>query len=236
MDDETIATITRRVLQRMVEPAGSASGFDRSSSSPSPSPSPSPSEGGMLFTAGVSARHVHLGREHLAVLFGPGYELTVRKALRQPEQFAAEETVAVVGPKRAIYGVRILGPARSATQVEIAMTDALSLGIEPVVRHSGDHRDTPGCVLLGPKGSVALDRGVIVAARHLHVDPPRAAALGLKDKDLVSVRVAGGVRSLMFAGVLVRCGDAHLAEFHVDTDEANAASVSSGALVEVVKS
>lgn len=185
------------------------------------------------FPVGVSGRHLHISRAHLDLLFGPGYELKVMKDLRQPGQFAAQETVVVAGPKGCLEKVRILGPVRPETQVEVSLTDAIGLGVGCPVRNSGDLSQTPGVALIGPKGMVALPAGTIVAARHLHVEPERAEALGLKDKQIVRVTLRGA-REVVFGNVLVRTGKGHMSEFHLDTDEANAAGVRSGdeALIE----
>ena len=222
MDERTIETITKKVLEKLVDGKGSAG-------------SPAPSKGGRFFPVGVSARHCHLSREDLETLFGPGYELQILRMLKQPDQYAAKETVTVVGPKRALYGVRVLGPARSKTQIEISMTDGFSTGLKAPVRDSGKLDGTPGAIVVGPAGSVQLKQGVIVAARHLHIEPARANAEGLKDQQRVKVRVnSANGRSLVFENVLVRCGDAHLSEFHLDTDEANAAGVRNGDEVEIL--
>ena len=222
MDERTIETITKKVLEKLVDTNGSSGGTATSSS-------------GRFFQVGVSARHIHLSQKDLETLFGSGYELQVLRMLRQPDQFAAKETVTIVGPKRTLYGVRILGPARSKTQVEISMTDGFSTGIKAPVRDSGKLDGTPGAVIVGPKGTIQLTQGVIVAARHIHVEPARAQACGLTDQQRVKVRVkSDNGRSLVFDNVLVRCGSAHLSEFHVDTDEANAAGMKNGDEVEVL--
>lgn len=179
---------------------------------------------------GVSNRHVHLSQEHLEQLFGPGYELTFWKDLVQPGQFACKEVVSVVGPKGVIENVRIIGPVRKQTQVEISRTDAFKLGVKPPIRDSGDLEGTPGCVLVGPKGMVSLESGVILAARHIHMTPPIASQYGLRDQDLVSVLV-DGERGLIFNNVIVRVSKNNALEFHVDVDEANAALLNTGDMV-----
>lgn len=181
---------------------------------------------------GVSNRHIHLKREHLEALFGEGYELTPMKELCQPGQYAAKETVYLVGPKNGIQGVRIIGPLRNITQVEIARTDSFSLGIKAPIRESGNIQGSPGCVLVGPKGTIILDEGVIIAERHIHLSKAQAQKLKLRDKDRVSVIIDGG-RSLTFNNVLVRAGFAHEMEFHLDTDEANACTINNGEPVEI---
>ena len=181
---------------------------------------------------GLSNKHLHLSREHIDLLFGEGYELTPAKDLKQPGQFACDEKVDVEGPKGTIRGLRILGPARKETQVELALTDARGLGIKAPVRESGKLGGTPGCKLTGPAGTVEIDHGVIVALRHVHLSPSEASEAGLKDKDVVSVRI-GGARGLVFNEVLVRSGEAHSRELHLDTDEGNAAGCNSGDLAEI---
>ncbi|MGI6552938.1 MAG: phosphate propanoyltransferase [Bacillota bacterium] len=176
---------------------------------------------------GVSNRHVHLSQEHLEQLFGSGYELVSIKDLGQPGQFACKETVTVVGTKGAIENVRVLGPVRKNSQVEISRTDAFKLGLKAPIRDSGDHTGTPGCVLVGPRGVVTLERGVIIAARHIHMTPAMANQYGLKDKDLVSV-IVDGERGLIFNNVLIRVREDFALEIHLDTDEANAALLNNG--------
>ncbi len=182
---------------------------------------------------GMSNRHIHLSQGDLEILFGEGYELTRRKDLSQPGQFAAEEKVDLIGPKRAIKGVRVLGPVRSATQVEVSISDAFTLGVEPVIRNSGDIKDTPGIKVIGPKGEIDLKEGVIVAARHIHMHTDEAKEFGVKDGDVVSVKV-GGVRGITFDNVLIRSGEGHKLEMHVDIEEGNAAGTKNGDLVEII--
>ncbi len=184
--------------------------------------------------AAVSARHIHLCAADRDALFGAGYALTPMRALSQPGQYACEEKLAVVGPKGRMEGVRVLGPERPDTQVELSMSDAIALGIAPNVRMSGDIAGTPGCTLAGPKGEVTLNRGVIVAARHLHMSAQEAAVYSLKSGDAVGVR-KGGVRAAVLGNVVVRAGDAHALEVHLDTDEANAAGIQTGDLLELIK-
>jgi putative phosphotransacetylase len=183
---------------------------------------------------GVSNRHIHLSQEHLELLFGPGYELTVRNPLSQTGQYAAEETLTIEGPKSSIKNVRILGPVRKETQVEISRTDAFTLGLKPPVRDSGHLQDSPGLKLIGPKATLELDKGVIIAQRHIHMNEADAEAFGVKDKDIVSVRV-GGERGLIFDNVLVRVRSDFVLEMHIDTDEANAAMLGNGQMVEVLR-
>lgn len=176
---------------------------------------------------GVSNRHIHLSQAHLTVLFGEAAGLTKRKELSQPGQFACDETLTLVGPKGVIENVRVLGPVRAATQVEISAADGFRLGIKPPVRDSGDLDGTAKATLVGPKGAVTLPQGVVVAARHIHMHDIDAARFDLRDKQKVCVRVQGE-RSLFFAEVLVRVNPNYSLEFHVDLDEANAAGLANG--------
>jgi putative phosphotransacetylase len=171
----------------------------------------------------TSARHVHVTAEQVEILFGKGATLTNKKNLSQPGQYACEERVTVVGPKNQIAGVSILGPARSAAQVEVSMTDARTLGITAPVRESGDIAGTPGCKLVGPCGEVTLDEGVIVAKRHIHMTPEDAERMGLSDKQIVSVKLNTPDRSLTFGDVVVRVSPKFALAMHIDTDESNAA-------------
>lgn len=171
----------------------------------------------------TSARHAHLTREHIEVLFGKGYELTVKKMLSQPGQFASNERVEVVGPKKSIPGVSILGPARSADQVEVSFTDARTLGLSAPVRESGDIAGSAPCKLVGPCGELELSEGVIVAKRHIHLTPEDAAEYGVEDKQIVSVAIDSGLgRKTVFDDVVVRVSKSYAAAMHIDTDEANA--------------
>lgn len=183
---------------------------------------------------GISARHLHVSREHLDILFGAGYQLTVKKDLSQPGQFACEEQVDLVTEKGSFKKVRILGPERKQTQVEISLTDSMKLGLKPPVRDSGDVKASPGLTLVGPKGEVKLDEGVIAACRHIHMTPADAAEYGVKDKEIVKVAF-GGERGLVFDKVLIRVNDNFKLECHLDTDEGNAARVGTGDNVEIVK-
>lgn len=182
----------------------------------------------------VSARHVHVSREDLDTLFGKGYELTAKKDLSQPGQYACEERVTVVGPKRELKNVSILGPVRPSTQVEISMTDARSIGVTAPVRESGDIAGTPGCKLIGPKGEVELDKGVIVAKRHIHMTPADAEKYALKDKQVVDVKIAGEGRSTVYGDVVVRVSEKFALAMHIDTDEGNAAGVVPGLMGEIL--
>ena len=176
----------------------------------------------------VSARHIHLTPEAVETLFGPGHTLTVRNPLSQPGQFACEETLDIVGPKRTIERVRVLGPTRPKCQVEVSRTDEFYLGADAPVRRSGDVANSPGITLRGPAGSLTLDEGLICAWRHIHMTPADAEAFGVKHKDSVEVEVAVGPRKLIFGDVLVRVSPKYALEMHIDTDEANAAELNSG--------
>lgn len=184
-------------------------------------------------TVGVSARHIHVSQEDLEILFGEGAELSVMKDLSQPGQYAANEKLEIVGPKGKLTG-RILGPVRGRSQVEISMTDSFVLGIPGVVRHSGDVFNTPGCILRGPAGEVELKDGVIVAARHIHFHTSDAEEYGVKDKDVVAVRTSG-LRGVVFENILCRVHDTFALDFHLDTDEANAAAIKNGETVELIR-
>ena len=182
---------------------------------------------------GISNKHMHLSEADLQTLFGAGAKLTPYKELLQPGQYAAEEKVDLVGPKNTFKGIRIIGPTRAQTQVEISLTDARALGIDVPVRESGVLEGSPGAKLVGPAGEVEIEFGVIAALRHIHLSPSQAEEAGLKDKDLVDVQVYG-TRPLIFQDVLIRSGDAHVKEFHIDTDEANAAGAANGNEIEII--
>ena len=172
----------------------------------------------------TSARHVHLTEEQIEILFGKGATLTHKKDLSQPGQFACEERVTLVGPKKSIANVIILGPARKAGQVEISYTDARTLGIDAPVRESGDVAGTPGCKIIGPAGELDLAEGVIIAKRHVHLDPATAEQFGLSDKQIVSLKIDNGLgRSTVFGDLVVRVNENFAPAVHLDTDEANAA-------------
>lgn len=183
----------------------------------------------------TSARHVHVTQADLETLFGKGYELTVKKPLSQPGQFASNERVDVVGPKKTLTGVSILGPVRSATQVELSLTDARAIGVTAPIRESGDIAGSGACRLVGPEGEVELTEGVIAAKRHIHMTPADAEAFGLKDRDEVSVKIDSGGRSLIFGDVVVRVSDRFALAMHIDTDESNAGCVAPGTMGTVIK-
>ena len=205
---EQVAEIVRRVVERLEEEK-------------------------VLFQAeaGISERHVYLSRRDLDILFGEGYEPGVLKALKQPKEFACPETVVVAGPKGAIPGVRIYGPLRENTQVELLYADGPELGIECPVNHSGSNEASPEVVLIGPKGYVRVSRGVMAAWRHVHISELTAQKAGLKDGDYVSVRT-GGKRALVFHNVRVRVGY-YATEVHLDAEEADSAGIRTGDYLEV---
>jgi acetate kinase len=180
------------------------------------------------FPVEISAHHIHLTQEHVETLFGEGHQLTKHAELSQPGQYACKEQLTIVGPKGRVERVRILGPARKYTQVEIAMTEQFKLGIHPPIRESGDIADTPGCILESSNGSLQIDHGVICALRHIHMSPEDALRYGVRDKSFVRVRITGN-RELIFGDVLVRVDPSFKLAMHIDTDEGNAANVKTGA-------
>ncbi|MCM1544585.1 MAG: phosphate propanoyltransferase [Ruminococcus sp.] len=182
----------------------------------------------------TSARHVHVSERVLGILFGEGYELTKKKELSQPGQYACEERVAVVGPKSSFPAVSILGPVRKETQVELSASDARSIGVKAPVRESGDLEGSAGCKLVGPKGEVELKDGVIVAKRHIHMTPDDAEKYGLTDSQVVSVSVKTADRSLVFGDVVVRVNPSYALAMHIDTDESNAAGCVPGLMGEII--
>ena len=183
----------------------------------------------------TSARHVHVTQEVLETLFGAGYALTKKKDLSQPGQFACEERVTLVGPKKSIPNVIILGPARKATQVEVSFTDARTLGVTAPVRESGDIAGSGACKIVGPAGEVDLTEGVIVAKRHIHMTPDDAARFGVKDKEIVKVALESDGRSTVYGDVVVRVNPNFALAMHIDTDEANAACAFGTFYGEIVK-
>ena len=189
----------------------------------------------MKFLVETSARHVHLTEADVEVLFGKGATLTHKKDLSQPGQYACAERVTVVGAKKEIPGVSILGPVRPTTQVELSLTDARSAGIKALVRESGDIEGTEGCKLVGPYGEVTIANGVIAAKRHIHMTTADAAEFGIQDKDVVEVKVTTDGRSLTFGDVVCRVSDSFALAMHIDTDEANAAGVAGPCQGEIIK-
>lgn len=182
----------------------------------------------------TSARHVHVDRKTLDILFGEGYELTHKKDLSQPGQFACEERIQVVGTKGSFPSVSILGPIRPNTQVELSAADARSIGVKAPVRESGDIAGSGACKLVGPKGEVEISEGVIVAKRHIHCTPEDAEKYGLSDKQVVSVKITSAERSLVFGDVVVRVSPKFALAMHIDTDESNAAGAAPGLMGEII--
>ncbi|MDR0197155.1 MAG: phosphate propanoyltransferase [Oscillospiraceae bacterium] len=183
----------------------------------------------------TSARHVHVTNETLEVLFGAGYELRKKKDLSQPGQFASEERVTVVGPRNKLENVSILGPTRSANQVELSATDARSIGVNIDVRESGDIDGTPGCTLIGPKGQVDISQGVIVAKRHIHFTPDTAAEWGIKNGQILSIKFDTNGRSAVLGDFVARVSEKFANAAHIDTDESNAVLCAPGMKGEIIK-
>jgi putative phosphotransacetylase len=186
-----------------------------------------------MIPAALSNRHLHLSQAHIDLLFGENYNLCTLKDLSQPGQFACEEKVDMIGPKGEIKGIRVLGPARPQTQIEVSVSDSFLLGVKPPIRDSGDIDGSPGVTLRGPKGEVQLNKGVIIAARHIHMHTSDAEKYNVKDKDRVKVKTSGE-RALIFENVLVRVSPKYALEMHLDTDEGNAANLKNGSLVELI--
>jgi len=186
------------------------------------------------FEVEASGRHVHLSRKELDALFGTGYELTKAKDLSQPGQYASKERLTVVGPKGAYHNVVILGPVRKESQVEVSLTDCLQLGVKAPIRESGDIEGTPGIVLVNGDKSVSLDKGLIVAKRHVHMTPEDAEKLGVKNHDIVKVKVEGA-RPLIFDDVVIRVSPKFATYMHIDYDEANACGFSKGIRGRIIK-
>lgn len=207
MDSQLVQTIVEEVLQQMNNKV--------------------PGLGSNDIPIGVSARHVHLSEHDLAVLFGENYQLTKLRDLSQPNQFAAKETVMIAGPKGAIERVRILGPVRGKTQVEVSRTDAFTLGLQPPVRQSGDIEGSAPITIIGPKGSVHKHQGLIIAQAHIHMEPQDAERFGVSDGQYVKVRVETE-RPITFERVLVRVSSKYRLEMHIDTDEGNAGFIQTG--------
>lgn len=214
METKNIELITRMVMEAMAKNDAPTKGY--------------------LVPIGVSARHIHLTQEHVEALFGPGYQLTKKKEL-MGGQFASNETVTIVGLKlRAIENVRILGPVRSASQVEVSATDAIKLGVKAPIRESGNVAGSAPIAIVGPKGAIYLEEGCIVAMRHIHMSPQDAQAAGVHDGDIVSVK-ADNERGTIFNHVKIRVHDTFTLEMHIDTDEANASKIATGDTVTIIK-
>ena len=186
------------------------------------------------FIVETSARHVHVSQADLETLFGAGYQLTPKKDLSQPGQYACAERVDVVGPKKTLTGVSILGPVRKETQVEISLTDARSIGVNAPIRESGDTAGSGACKLVGPCGEVELTQGVIAAKRHIHMTPADAAEMDVQDKDVVCVKVLTDGRNTIFGDVVVRVNENFALAMHIDTDESNAAACGRNQMGEIV--
>ena len=230
MDNNNVALITKMVLEAVEKQKSSEK------------------EPGYLVPVGVSARHIHLTQEHVEALFGPGYQLTKKKELMGGQfasnetvtivgggQFASNETVTIVGLKlRAIENVRILGPVRSKSQVEVSATDAIKLGVKAPIRESGNVAGSAPIAVVGPKGAIYLNEGCIIAKRHIHMPPKDAMAAGVHDGDVVSVQ-AENERGTVFNHVQIRVDDSFTLEMHIDTDEANAAKIATGQTVRIIK-
>lgn len=197
-------------------------------------------EGGYLkkednaIPVGISNRHIHLSQADLEILFGTGYQLTKAKELSQPMQFACKETVTICGPKGAIEKVRILGPVRKETQVEIPKADCFKLGIIAPVKMSGDLQGTPGITLIGPKGSICLTKGVMIAQRHIHMTLEDAKRFGVTDGEQVTIEV-GGLRGGTLSNVAIRANNSSALECHIDTDEANALDLGPNSTIKIIK-
>jgi len=186
------------------------------------------------FIVEISARHVHVTKEQVAILFGEGHTLTSKKALSQPGQFACEEKLTIVGPRGELKA-SILGPERKEAQVELSLTDARTLGVEAKIRESGDIEGTAGIKLIGPAGEIEIEKGVICAKRHVHMTPADAEYYGVKNGDIINVKVETEDRSLVFGDTVVRVRDDFALAMHIDTDEGNAAGIKGSALGEIVK-
>lgn len=183
---------------------------------------------------GVSNRHVHISQDDLEKIFGEGYSLTKIKELRQPGHYAAAETITIIGPKGKMDKIRILGPVRKETQIEISMSDAFKLGIKAPVKESGKLEGTPGITIVGPKGTLEKDKGVIVAGRHIHMPKFIADIKGYKDGDMVTVETSGERKALL-KNVLLRVANNVVKEIHLDMDEANASGASNGAFIKIIR-
>ena len=186
------------------------------------------------FIVETSARHVHLSQEHLEILFGKDAKLTHKKDLSPPGQFACEERVTIVGPKKEMPGVSILGPVRPATQVELSATDARAIGVVAPIRESGDVAGSGGCKIVGPAGEVEINEGVIVAKRHIHLTPAAAEEMNVKDKEIVWVKIDTDGRKAILGDVVVRVHENFSPAMHIDTDESNAVSAFNGLEGEII--
>lgn len=218
IDRAAIEKVVRQVVQQRMGLGG------KSAAGPAPK-----------LLVNISARHMHITQEHLEILFGAGAKLTVLKPLYQDGHFASEQTVTIIGPRhRTITNLRILGPCRKDSQIELAFTDSIAMGIDVPVRMSGNVKDTPGCIVLGPKGHIELQQGVIRAQRHIHMHPSDAAYYGVKDREAVKLRVVSDC-PMVFDEVIARVDPAVKLEIHLDTDEGNACNLMNAKSVEVFK-
>ena len=216
LNANTIEAIVKKVISEMDVPAQKADD--------------------LTIPVGISNRHIHLSRQDLDTLFGAGYELTPIKDLSQPGQFACKEQLTIIGPSmRPIEGVRVLGPVRKESQVEISVTDSFVLKVKPPVRESGSLKDSAPITIIGPKGIVTLKQGCIIANRHIHMSPDDAAKFGVKDCDYIDVDVCSGTRKTRWFDVQIRVHKDFRLEMHVDTDDANSAGIKNGSTVTVVK-
>ena len=221
----TVAEMVKRVLAELEK-----------SPATTPAAAPAPAASAGEIPVGISNRHIHLSREDVDTLFGQGYELTPLKDLSQPGQYACKETLTLLGPSmRAIENVRVLGPVRSASQVEISRTDSFTLKVKPPVRESGSIAGSAPVIIVGPKGVVTLKEGCIIANRHIHMHTDDAARFGVKDGEYIDVDVTSGERRTRWFDVQVRVSPKFALEMHVDTDDANAVGIGNGARVSVVK-
>ena len=231
----TSGTVDRGTIERIVREIVAAQSAPQAASPPVV-PSAAPGSRPADLRVSISARHVHLCDEHVETLFGPGHTLTPMKDLYQDGFYAAEETVMVVGPRRRMLPtVRVLGPTRPFSQVELAFTDSISLGLDIPIRHSGKIEGTPGCVLVGPQGVVELPQGVIRAARHVHMNLACAREYGVSNGDLMKLRVESEQNTVVFEDLLVRADETSKLEVHIDTDEGNACYLDQATHVELLK-
>lgn len=227
LDRATVEQIVRQIVLGDSSSNGAA---------PAPKKTVAVAPPGSELVVSISARHCHLTDEHVEILFGKGRKLTEEKALYQDGFYAAAETVMVVGPRRRMLPtVRVLGPTRPFSQVELAFTDSISLGIDAPVRHSGNIKGTPGCVLVGPAGVVELTEGVIRAARHVHMNLDDAARYGVKNGDMMKLRIEAPACTVVFEDLLVRADKTSKLEVHIDTDEGNACFLDGATRIELFK-
>lgn len=225
-DEAFVTQITRRVIERLGDNSIRGNG----------SPMAAHSSDKMLVPANISVRHVHLTPEHVGILYGAGKKLEVMRDLYQTGEFASKQTLTLVGPRMRCMGeVRVLGPERTFTQVEVSKTDAIFLGIDPPVNRSGDHAGSVGLTLVGPVGIVQLQRGVIRANRHIHVSADSAQKWGLTDNQTVQVRITNDQKSTLLENVQIRVSELFKDEMHLDTDDGNACNLTNGDLVEIIK-